>query len=202
MNRFLISSLLFTSLLLNLHLTAVMAAEVEPPIVVKKTTKTKIVKPAPKKSLEQNGVDKSSTRNQKPSTKAPSKKAPEQIAVDKNTIEESGVRYELTSCKRVSETLVCRFLLTNNGLQDISVSLKAGGTRFIDITGEEYLAKEVNIGTSRNDSTVESILIPKVPIKATITFDEPATNIVTLKVLAISHEPGAALKFRDLKIIK
>jgi hypothetical protein len=193
MNRLLIGSLLLTSWGQIVPWGALAADEVKEPVAVKKTTKTKTPKPSDKPVVKPSA---------KPVLKAAPKKVPTQIAVDKNTIEEGGVRYELTSCKRVSETLVCRFLLTNNGVQDLAVALKVGGTRFIDITGEEYLAKEVNIGTSKSDGSAESILIPKVPIKATITFDEPAANVVTIKVLAINHEPGTALKFRDLKIVK
>jgi hypothetical protein len=122
--------------------------------------------------------------------------------VNQSTIDDSGVRYELTSCKRAVESLVCRFLLTNRNKNDVAVSIKANGTRFIDITGEEYLAKAVQIGSHKSDVAAESILIAQVPIRATVTFDAPAANVITLKVLAINHEPGSYLKFREVKIAK
>lgn len=144
---------------------------------------------------------KKTTTTKKPAT-TPKSEPSAQTVINKSTIDDSGVRYELTSCKRVVDSLVCRFLLTNKSTKDITVAFKASGTRFIDITGEEYLAKEVQIGSNKSDTATESSLISQVPIKAMVTFDAPAANVVTLKVLAINHEPGNALKFREVKIAK
>ncbi len=137
------------------------------------------------------------TESTKPATKA----EPGQLIVSDTIIKDSGVRYELTSCKREGETpvVVCRLLLTNLKKEDLAVSFKSAGTRFIDRDGEEYKAKKVKIGSVDGDDA-ENSLIAGTPTKAAITFDAPAANVLTMRVIAINHSPGTSLKFRNIKI--
>jgi hypothetical protein len=140
-------------------------------------------------------------RSQKPAPK-PEKPEPKQTTISKTTIQDNGVRYELTACRRVETSVVCRLSLLNKGEKDIAVSFKTSGTRFIDKDGEEYLSKEVQIGSVKSETEAENTLISDVPTKGTITFDAPAPNVATMAVLAINHSPGATLKFRNVKITK
>jgi hypothetical protein len=129
-----------------------------------------------------------------------------QLAISKTTIQDNGVRYELTGCRRegtaTAGTVVCRLLVTNKRKSDVAASLKVAGTRFIDRDGEEYLAKEVKLGSIKGDSEAENTLISGIPTKATVTFDAPAVNVATMRVLTINHSPGNILKFLDMKILK
>jgi hypothetical protein len=147
----------------------------------------------------------------KPATKpvvkpAAKPEADPQVAISKTTIQDNGVRYELTGCRRegtaTAGTVVCRLLLTNKKKSDVATSLKVAGTRFIDRDGEEYLAKEVKLGSIKSETEAENTLISDIPTKATVTFDAPAANVATMRALAVSHTPGATLKFLDVKILK
>jgi hypothetical protein len=140
----------------------------------------------------------------KPAAKPEAKAEPEQVILSSTLIRDAGIRYELTSCKREGETpvVVCRLLLTNKKKDDVAVSFKVAGTRFIDKDGEEYRAKEVKIGSVKSDSEAENTLISDTPTRATVTFDAPPANVLTMRVLAINHSPGSSLKFRDVKIGK
>jgi hypothetical protein len=135
---------------------------------------------------------------------APKKTTPDQVVVDDTTVKDSGIRYELTSCRREGETpmVVCRLLLTNKKKDDITVSFKVAGTRFIDKDGEEYQAKKVKIGSIEGDAEAENSLISDTPTRALVTFDAPPANVLTMRVLAINHAPGSSLKFRNIKIGK
>jgi hypothetical protein len=128
------------------------------------------------------------------------------VAISKTTIQDNGVRYELTGCRRegtaTEATVVCRLLVTNKKKNDTAASLKVVGTRFIDRDGEEYLAKEVKLGSVKSETEAENTLISNIPTKATVTFDAPAANVATMRVLAINHSPGNILKFLDMKILK
>jgi hypothetical protein len=139
----------------------------------------------------------------KPETK-PEAEPP--VVISKTTIQDNGVRYELTGCRRegaaTAATVVCRFLVTNRKKSDVAASLKVAGTRFIDRDGEEYLAKEVKLGSIKSETEAENTLISDIPTKATVTFDAPAVNVSTMRVLAINHSPGNTLKFLDMKIGK
>lgn len=139
----------------------------------------------------------------KPATKP---EADPQVAINKATIQDNGVRYELTGCRRegaaTAASLVCRLLVTNRKRIDVPASLKVAGTRFIDRDGEEYLAKEVKLGSIKGDAEAENTLLAGIPTKAMVTFDAPAANVATMRVLAINHAPGNILKFLDVKIIK
>jgi hypothetical protein len=139
----------------------------------------------------------------KPATK-PEAELP--LAINKTTIQDNGVRYELTGCRRegttTEATVVCRLLVTNRKKSDLAVSLKVAGTRFIDRDGEEYLAKEVKLGSVKAEDEAENTLISGIPTKASVTFAAPAANVATMRVLAINHSPGNTLKFLDMKITK
>jgi hypothetical protein len=128
------------------------------------------------------------------------------VVINKTTIQDNGVRYELTGCRRegiaTEATVVCRLLVTNKKKNDTATSLKVAGTRFIDRDGEEYLAKEVKLGSVKSETEAENTLISNIPTKATVTFDAPAANVATMRVLAINHSPGNILKFLDMKIGK
>jgi hypothetical protein len=139
----------------------------------------------------------------KPAAK-PAKTEPEQVVVNDTLIKDGGIRYELTSCRREGETpaVVCRLLLTSKNKEDVTVSFKVAGTRFIDKDGEEYKAKKVKIGSVEGDTEAENSLISDTPTRATVTFDAPAENVVTMRVIAINHTPGSSLKFRNIKIGK
>jgi hypothetical protein len=137
----------------------------------------------------------------KPAAK-PEKTEPEQVVVNDTLIKDSGIRYELTSCRREAETVICRLLLTNKKKEDVPVTFKVAGTRFIDRDGEEYKAKKVKIGSVESDADAENSLISDTPTRATVTFDAPPENVVTMRVIAINHTPGSSLKFRNIKIGK
>ncbi len=125
-----------------------------------------------------------------------------QTSISATTIQEAGVRYSLSACRRVETSVVCRLSLLSKNDKDTAVSLKVNGTRFIDKDGEEYLAKEVQIGSVKSESEAENTLISDVSTKATVTFDAPPVNVATMAVLAINHTPGGTLKFRNVKILK
>jgi hypothetical protein len=166
----------------------------------KPTTKpTKQAKPKPTAQPEAKPKPEAEA---KPKPKPEAKAEPEQVALSSTTIKDSGIRYELTGCKREGDSVVCRLLLTNKKKEDTAVTLKVAGTRFIDRDGEEYKAKKAKVGSVEGDADAENTLITDTPTKASVTFDAPPANVVTMKVLAISHSPGNTLKFRDVKIGK
>ena len=135
----------------------------------------------------------------KPTTAKPAKAEPEQVVLGDTVVRDSGILYELTSCKREAETLVCRLLLINKKKEDLPVSFKIAGTRFIDKAGDEYKATKVKIGSVDGDEA-ENSLIPGIPLKASITFAAPPANVRTMLVIAISHSPGSSMKFRNIII--
>jgi hypothetical protein len=139
----------------------------------------------------------------KPATAKPAKPEakpdPEQVVLGDTVVRDSGILYELTSCKREAETLVCRLLLINKKKEDLPVSFKIAGTRFIDKAGDEYKATKVKVGSVDGDEA-ENSLIPGVPLKASVTFAAPPVNVRTMVVIAISHSPGSSMKFRNITI--
>ncbi len=135
----------------------------------------------------------------KAAAQKPTKSEPEQVVISDTVVRDSGVVYELTSCKREAETLVCRLLLISKKKEDLPVSFKIAGTRFIDKAGDEYKATKVKIGSTDGDEA-ENSLIAGVPIKASVTFAAPPVNVRTMVVLAISHAPGSSMKFRNIII--
>jgi hypothetical protein len=139
----------------------------------------------------------------KPTTTKPAKveakPAPEQVVLGDTVVRDSGILYELTSCQREAETLVCRLLLINKKKEDIPISFKIAGTRFIDKAGDEYKATKVKVGSVDGDDA-ENSLIPGVPLKASVTFAAPPANVRTMVVIAINHSPGSSMKFRNVTI--
>jgi hypothetical protein len=132
----------------------------------------------------------------------PAKLESRPITISATEIQDSGIRYKLSACRRIDSSLVCRLSIVNKNAQDISASLKTDGTRFIDRDGEEYLATGVQIGSTKSESEVENVLISDTPIKGVVTFDAPPANVATMAVLVINHSPGNNLKFRNVKIVK
>jgi hypothetical protein len=183
MNHLLIKGLLIAGLSVSGIYVATSAQN-----AIAKTPRTPVKKPTPAAS--------------EPAKPTPAKPEAKQTMINKTTIQDNGIRYELSACRRLETTVVCRLSLTNKSEQDIAASFKTAGSRFIDRDGEEYVAKEVQIGSLKSESETENTLISDVPMKATVTFDAPPANVATMAVLAINHAPGTTLKFRNVKIIK
>jgi hypothetical protein len=193
MNHLLIKGLLIA----GLSISGIYVAT-SPQNAIAKTPRTPVKKPTPAASEPAKPTPAAS----EPAKPTPAKPEAKQTMINKTTIQDNGIRYELSACRRLEATVVCRLSLTNKGEQDIAASFKTAGSRFIDRDGEEYLAKEVQIGSLKSESETENTLISDVPMKATVTFDAPPANVATMAVLAINHTPGTTLKFRNVKIIK
>lgn len=110
-------------------------------------------------------------------------------------VEKDGLKWELQNCQRASQNVICNFLVTNVGQTDRDLLLDKYGSRFFDLSGNEYSAEEGTVGRSNSSS---STLIRGIPTKANVTFIAPQeiTNLAAFEVGYV----GGRIQFRNVNV--
>jgi hypothetical protein len=109
-------------------------------------------------------------------------------------IEYNGLKWELQNCQRGGQRVICNFLITNIGQEDNNVHLSTS-SRIFDLSGNEYSAKETQVGKNNYSTT----LIRGIPTKASISFELPR-EITKFAVLEVNTLNDGTIKFRDVNI--
>jgi hypothetical protein len=120
-----------------------------------------------------------------------------------NPIENDDLRFKLQGCQHKGEQVVCRFLVTNLKSQKRDVYMvyrsSAGNTRIIDISGNEFLANKVWLGSSNNSNT----LLPSIPMKGSVSFENVPRSVSNLTVLELKYstnEGYQSVQFSNITI--
>jgi hypothetical protein len=103
--------------------------------------------------------------------------------------EENNLKFRVQDCKRVGKNIICNVLATNLKKENqelwISWSTSTRG-RVIDSSGNEYIAKQTQIGQSisKDGESLGANLIGGIPTKISYTFDIPreVTNLAAVEV--------------------
>ncbi len=116
-------------------------------------------------------------------------------------IEENGLKWELLNCSRVSQKIICNFMVTNIGQEDNRVTLEGGSySRIFDLSGNEYPAKGSQIGKDQSSTSNSStILIKGIPTKASVSFELPQ-EITKLAVLEVATSLDGKIQLRDVNV--
>jgi hypothetical protein len=104
--------------------------------------------------------------------------------------EKNNLKFRVQDCKRGGKTVVCNVIATNlkNENQKIVISwTDALHSRVIDSSGNQYIAKQTQIGSSiqkGNDGTLAADLIGNIPTKIIYSFEIPqeVTNLAAFEV--------------------
>ena len=112
--------------------------------------------------------------------------------------------FELTSCKLSTGILTCELTITNNASEDKQLGLRAI-SRIFDELGNDYTASDGQIGTERfRVSGVSSLLVPRIPTKATLKFQNINQTATTITLLRIEFwgSPDFHIDFRNPPLTK
>jgi TolB-like protein len=119
--------------------------------------------------------------------------------------------FELEGCRFVaSGAVVCSLTITNNAQTDRTVRLSNPSdyfgqfSRAFDEFGGEYVTQKILLGTRSSDgyTYVRNILVPQVPTKLRITFDNvnPDAKLINLLRIGVVWEDSNEIKFNaDLR---
>jgi TolB-like protein len=123
--------------------------------------------------------------------------------------------FELESCRASAGGVVCSLTITNDAPNDRSVQFNAvhyagDMSRMFDEFGGEYVVKNTHLGsyTSEGYTYVANSLVPQVPMKLKLDFDNvnPQAQTVTLLRVAFvwqdSNRVGLNADFRNIPITK
>jgi TolB-like protein len=123
--------------------------------------------------------------------------------------------FELESCRMSAGGVVCSLTITNDAPSDravrfTAVSYQGVMSRMFDETGGEYIVKNTQLGSyaSKGYVYVENILVPQVPMRLVLTFDDVNLDAKTVTLLRVAFEwqgsPAANLNadFRNVPITK
>ncbi len=119
------------------------------------------------------------------------------------TVEDNGFKFELQNCQRATQRVTCSFLITNIEQQDRDLTLwvnASSNSRIFDSSGNEYIAKEAQLGRDRSTFGATTRLIRSIPAKASVSFDLPQ-ELTKLAVLEVGYDIGRKLQFRDVSIV-
>lgn len=125
--------------------------------------------------------------------KSPSSPATKE-ATQKVTV--SDISFELTSCKRAGQTVTCGFIVTNTSSEDMPLQLFQNASdverssRMFDNLGNEYRASGQQYLTIRRGSVASQhlLLVPQVPTKAALKFENVNPEATTIKLLRVAFE--------------
>jgi hypothetical protein len=110
--------------------------------------------------------------------------------------EENNLKFRVQDCKRVGKNVVCDVLATNlkkeNQKLYISWSTSTRG-RVIDSSGNQYIAKQTQIGQSisKDGEALAANLIGGIPTKISYTFEIPR-EVTNLAVVEVNYNIPAA----------
>jgi hypothetical protein len=112
------------------------------------------------------------------------------------TDEEYGFKFRLQDCKRGGKTVVCNVLATNlkSDNQQIYISWSTlVRSRVVDSSGNEYLAKQAQIGKSiaKDGEILSANLIAGIPTKLIYSFDIPP-EVTNLAVIEVNYQIAGA----------
>ncbi|MCI5122299.1 MAG: hypothetical protein D3908_14145 [Candidatus Electrothrix sp. AUS4] len=117
-------------------------------------------------------------------------------------VEVDGFVFQLMSNKLSNRTITFSFLVTNTG-KDRRIRLYGSDqSRLFDYEGNEYGAAKVRFGNSQqNNGWLEKVVISKVPIKSSITFEGVPPEIKEVALLEVSSGSFKA-QFRNIPLSK
>jgi hypothetical protein len=123
------------------------------------------------------------------------------------TDEEYGFKFRVQDCKRSGKTVVCNVLATNlkNENQKIWIFWGGGGvrSRVIDSSGNQYIAKQTQIGSSiikGDNGGLAADLIAGIPTKLIYSFDIPP-EVTNLAAIEVNYQmSGASSEYRKVAI--
>jgi hypothetical protein len=124
--------------------------------------------------------------------------------------EERELKLELQGCKRGTQQLICNFLITslankNRTIEVIGGGYTTGNSRIIDNSGNEYVAKEIQIGNQKKTSTLQTELISGIPTKLSLSFEIPQQvtkfSVIEAVISAYGYENVKVnAQFRDVNL--
>lgn len=119
--------------------------------------------------------------------------------------EEYGFKFRLQDCKRGGKTVVCNVLATNLKSQNQQIWISWSTlvrTRVIDSSGNEYIAKQAQIGPSiaKDGEILSANLIGGIPTKLIYSFDIPQ-EVTNLAAIEVSYQmSGTSSEYRKVAI--
>ncbi|NOY63601.1 MAG: hypothetical protein GXP10_10725 [Gammaproteobacteria bacterium] len=142
----------------------------------------------------------------------PRKRAPkiEPVLLPRQTMEKSGLTFDLKSCRQVEKTLNCGFMITSNSFdRSVTVWLSgSNGSRMLDNAGNEYSVSSIAIGSKKSENWyLSTTLVSDIPTKANLRFTNISSEASSLAVLQVQGHASRGqgkdhfdLKFRDVAI--
>ena len=100
-----------------------------------------------------------------------------------------GLQFDLQTCSQNDDGVICRMKITSLDKDTTLIMVGASAnypTRIIDDSGNEYIAKNSQIGSKKDNNYAKSELINNIPTNASINFTGIPSKINKIAVLQIS----------------
>jgi hypothetical protein len=117
------------------------------------------------------------------------------------TLEVEGLTVDLLGCERANQATKC-YLRITDAKQGDYCQLMANSARAFDFAGNEYIAKETQIGSQTGRGPGIS-LVRGIPVSASVTFRDmqSAKDLAGLEIIAGGRGcAGRVFQFRDVAI--
>ncbi|OLP20040.1 hypothetical protein BST81_02030 [Leptolyngbya sp. 'hensonii'] len=124
-----------------------------------------------------------------------------EIAPAQQTVEVEGLTIDLLRCERSNQATKC-YLRITDAKQGDYCQLMAKSARAFDFAGNEYIAKETQIGSQTGRGPGIS-LVRGIPVSASVTFRDmqSAKDLAGLEIIAGGRGcAGRVFQFRDVAI--
>ncbi|MBW4556568.1 MAG: hypothetical protein KME59_11610 [Trichormus sp. ATA11-4-KO1] len=127
---------------------------------------------------------------------------------DASRIEANGFSFQLQNCLRSGTNVTCNLLITKiedrSGDRDGLFLVNANNSRIINVSGEEFVARSIQLG-EKQGASAQTNLVSGVPLKASISFEVPAqfSKLALLEVGYTFYNPGYNVRtaqFRNVTI--
>ena len=114
------------------------------------------------------------------------------------TVTSDDFTFALSGCGRSGQYVTCEFSITNNAPEDRMITLFANNygdstksSRLIDSTGNEVYPSASSLGSRAGDARrlwLKLSLVPQVSTKASLTFEDPAAKIGSIRLLRLTFQ--------------
>ena len=180
-------------------------ANIEPsPILSPSYTPTPIATPTAADSPTPEEIAENETISEETPVSSTPPKSSDEPSEPLMKIEANQVVFDLRQCRKTGTTIICDFVLTNNG-EDRRLFMRADSSRLFDELGNGYDGKTIKLA-NQSSYRAEIGFVSGVTTKAQIIFEniEPTSKQITLLDVGyvIGNSYGENVQFRNVPLLK
>ncbi|MGL5832549.1 MAG: hypothetical protein ACRC1Z_04860 [Waterburya sp.] len=117
-------------------------------------------------------------------------------------VEENSLKIQLQNCQRENAEVICSFLVTNLGADDV-ITIDVNDSSSFDYSAGQYIAQSGQLALEKGTSNIQARLLNGITAKATLSFEIPAsaTKLAGVEIVYSTNNNGSSkIMYREVDI--